>query len=131
MLIKVSEAENEILDWMVELANGTHWSPNGYFVFERPTGTEYFDKRPEWNYSTDWSKAGPIIEREMIATSRGGSYSENFWCASRGFSDDRIYGPTPLVAAMRCYAVHKLGSEIDVPDEVLQNPNANAPRQRG
>ena len=69
-------------------------------------------------YSTDWLVGGPIIEREMIATSRGGSYAENFWMASRGFSNERIYGPTPLIAAMRCYVASKLGDEVGVPEGV-------------
>ena len=63
-------------------------------------------------YSTDWAFGGPIIEHEMIATSRGGSYEEHFWMASLGFSEKRIYGPTPLVAAMRCYVASVLGEEV-------------------
>jgi hypothetical protein len=27
-------------------------------------------------------------------------------------------GPTPLVAAMRCYVASKLGDEVEVPDEL-------------
>lgn len=33
---------------------------------------------------------------------------------------DCMYGPTPLIAAMRCYVASKLGQEIDVPDELLK-----------
>ena len=29
-------------------------------------------------------------------------------------------GPTPLVAAMRCYVASKLGDEVEVPDELLE-----------
>jgi len=32
---------------------------------------------------------------------------------------DVFYGPTPLVAAMRCFVTSKLGAEVDVPDELL------------
>jgi len=28
------------------------------------------------------------------------------------------YGPTPLIAAMRCYVASKMGDEIDVPTEL-------------
>ena len=28
------------------------------------------------------------------------------------------HGPTPLIAAMRCYVASKLGDEVDVPDEL-------------
>jgi hypothetical protein len=27
-------------------------------------------------------------------------------------------GPTPLIAAMRCYVASKLGDEIDIPEEL-------------
>lgn len=27
------------------------------------------------------------------------------------------YGPTPLIAAMRCYVASKLGEEVEIPDE--------------
>mgnify|MGYP003443521145 FL=1 len=29
-------------------------------------------------------------------------------------------GPTPLVAAMRCYVASKLGDEVDVPEELMK-----------
>ncbi len=28
-------------------------------------------------------------------------------------------GPTPLIAAMRCYVASKLGDEVDIPEELL------------
>ena len=28
------------------------------------------------------------------------------------------YGPTPLIAAMRCYVASKVGDEVDIPDEL-------------
>jgi hypothetical protein len=28
------------------------------------------------------------------------------------------YGPTPLIAAMRCYVASKMGDEIELPEEV-------------
>lgn len=33
--------------------------------------------------------------------------------------DDCIYGPTPLIAAMRCYVASKLGEEMEIPEELL------------
>jgi hypothetical protein len=29
-------------------------------------------------------------------------------------------GPTPLIAAMRCYVASKMGDEVDVPDELVK-----------
>ena len=31
---------------------------------------------------------------------------------------DGYYGPTPLIAAMRCYVASKLGAEVDVPEGI-------------
>ena len=28
------------------------------------------------------------------------------------------FGPTPLIAAMRCYVSGKLGDEVDIPEEL-------------
>lgn len=35
------------------------------------------------------------------------------------------YGPTPLVAAMRCFVISVSGHTIDVPTSVLANPCYN------
>jgi hypothetical protein len=129
--MKTSELTDAALDWAVEIAKGTHWSPNGYFVFKRPTGTEYVDKNAEWRYSTDWSQGGPIIEREELSVepqyTAGGlecwvAYGHNLRYDDHGNyiqgSDNRQYAPTPLIAAMRCYVASKLGDEVEVPDEM-------------
>lgn len=116
-LIKVSEATNTQLDWMVERAKGTHWSLNGYFVYKFPTGTERFDKQPGASYSTEWAQGGPIIERERLnLLDRGSDYSASY---SRGQkAGQRWVGPTPLIAAMRCFVTSKLGDEVEVPEEL-------------
>ena len=59
-------------------------------------------------YSTDWAQAGPIIERERIAI---GPYGDD-WYAQSSAILDTYYGPTPLVAAMRCYVASRLGDEV-------------------
>ena len=65
----------------------------------------------------NWAQGGPIIERELIETTRGGAYAEHFWKATR--NSIIAYGPTPLIAAMRCYVASKLGDEIELPTELL------------
>lgn len=44
------------------------------------------------------------------------------WLATKNFSDPlgRYYGPTPQIAALRCYVGSRLGAEIDVPDDVME-----------
>ena len=63
--------------------------------------------------STNWAHGGPIIEREeicVLAPVRG------LW---RGRKEGRTqYGPTPLIAAMRCYVASKLSDEVEIPEEL-------------
>lgn len=70
------------------------------------------------NYSTDWSIGGPIIEREKINLTCEPSmvYDDTCrWKALCAMSDnEHIYGPTPLIAAMRCYVASKLGDENEI-----------------
>jgi hypothetical protein len=87
------------------------------------------DLVPEGSYrpSTDWSQGGPIIEREGISTVR--DEGDDYWqavtdaCSSSMFGPglsgyNYEQGPTPLIAAMRCYVASKLGAEIDLPKEL-------------
>jgi len=98
MLEKTNELTGAALDWAVA-------------VCEYGYGADYKTNR----YSTDWSLGGPVIERELIEIVRGGAYAENFWKATRNSST--VYGPTPLVAAMRCYVASKMGDEVELPKE--------------
>lgn len=44
------------------------------------------------------------------------------------------YGTTPLIAAMRCFVTHKLGGEVNVPDELVNvedEASCRSPRERG
>lgn len=34
-------------------------------------------------------------------------------------AEDNIQGPTPLIAAMRCYVNRKLGATVDIPEELI------------
>jgi len=76
--------------------------------------------------STDWSEGGRIIERHEIGTRRNAPCSQGReWEASpsitaKGAGGRFGYGPTPLIAAMRCFVASQLGDEIDVPDVLLE-----------
>ena len=75
-----------------------------------------------WQPSTDWAQAGPIIELEIASLRLSNNLG---WAACRpyNFEEDKpeqyVYGPTPLIAAMRCYVISQFGEEIDVPDEII------------
>lgn len=107
--MKTSKLTGAALDWAVAKAIGEY----------RPVSVP--------QYSTDWAQGGPIIEREKIDLfTEKQTYPES-WCASvaRYQNGQRLagwrlhqYGPTPLIAAMRCYVASKLGDEVEIPDEV-------------
>ncbi len=72
-------------------------------------------------YSTDWSHGGPIIEREGISVDRmGGAWTADISDSVGGYIEHTESGPTPLIAAMRCYVASKLGDEVEIPEELTQ-----------
>ena len=80
--------------------------------------------------STNWAVGGPIIEREQIALQYypdGGHENGGEWLAQgigdeadeEGFDDIVVQsGPTPLIAAMRCFVASKLGEEVEISEEL-------------
>ena len=70
-----------------------------------------------WRFDEDWSVGGPLIEREWIEL---GAYHDQWRAVFHG-EGGSIYqdGPTPLIAAMRCYVAATLGDEVDVPEGLL------------
>jgi hypothetical protein len=123
MKIKTSELIDSALDWAVWTASG------GAAAYPKTASGKAFLKlwlRNSAKYihpSTDWSQGGPIIEREGLTIGKVVS-SHNEWSAE-SFQDDGIrvrhlrYGPTPLIAAMRCYCASRLGEEAEVPEELV------------
>ena len=134
MKMKTSELTGAMLDRAVATAmgypNGMHQSMLGHEVGNWGKCTP-----KKWKPSTDWAQGGPIIEREKInlLAINGGDWAaqagDDFFCStSYNYTgdpeicfaeDDCILGPTPLIAAMRCYVASKLGDEIEVPDELV------------
>lgn len=70
--------------------------------------------------STDWAQGGPIIEQSCIITShnRGYDFDQPWRCALSIDPYNLFEGPTPLIAAMRCYVASKLGDDIEIPEEL-------------
>jgi hypothetical protein len=72
--------------------------------------------------SKDWKQGGPIIEREHICLDKFDNYNSIAFqrestCPTTGRAFIMI-GPTPLIAAMRCFVASKLGDEVDIPEEL-------------
>ena len=79
-------------------------------------------ERQEWiayQPSSNWTQGGPIIERERIELKIPEAKEFGQWIALiTDASGDYIHrsGPTPLIAAMRCFVENRLGSEVEIPD---------------
>lgn len=76
----------------------------------------------EYDPTTNWAQGGPIIEREgmgvwMYEWNEEGEPEVGWYTEDKDGNHVRT-GPTPLIAAMRCYVASKLGDEVDVPEEL-------------
>lgn len=73
-----------------------------------------------WEPSADWSQGGPIIEREGIAVRKSFTDERNEWTSHIWTDNKTVFesGPTPLIAAMRCYVASVMGDEVEVPEEL-------------
>jgi hypothetical protein len=118
MKIKTSELTGTALDWAVALIEYPDWKAQGYL--ECYPHDLCFDGGETYSPCTDWAQAGPIIEREGIELLKIQKLDGAFeWAAASTYCcEPYIHGPTPLIAAMRCYVASKLDDEVEIPDEV-------------
>lgn len=128
MKILVSEATPLQLDWLVagcEVVPVALYSVGKMYLIDTP----WKDKsRVKWiaEYSptSNWAQGGPIIEREKLCVGTRHTNAEIHWdddivCWARTPIGGYLsYGPTPLIAAVRCYVASKLGNEVEIPDDI-------------
>jgi hypothetical protein len=109
--MKTSELTGAALDWAVAKCEGPNSVAACYYDEDDLPMCRDEAPHMEWRPSTDWAQGGPIIEREGLSITQ----QVGRWAAQ---TDDDLfaYGPTPLVAAMRCYVASKLGDEVNVPE---------------
>ena len=104
--MKTSELTGAALDWAVQQCEGTRKDIDFAWWTE------------DYTPSTNWAQGGPIIEREAIQLTPD-EYTGTWTAYTTMESEPYEYtGPTPLIAAMRCYAASKLGDNIDIPAEL-------------
>ena len=124
--METSQLTGMALDWAVAKAQGAKGVRlHTYRCFEPLPPVWVVDWEFDWielssiSYSTDWAHGGPIIEREGITV---GPWDTSPFMAHRGAystvcsRNTRMVGPTPLIAAMRCFVASKLGDAVDVPN---------------
>lgn len=122
--IKVADATNTQLDWLVAKCEGAKsiaFNGEYWIVTDTDGGWEYLGNL---NYTTSPDLMWPIIERKEIGTRRNVPCSKGReWEASpsptaKGAGGVWGYGSTGLIAAARCYVASKLGETVEVPEEL-------------
>lgn len=122
MKLQTKNLTGAALDWCVARCEGYEAEPQSDegFWLEHATATPTY--LHNYTPSTNWAQGGPLIQQEQINI-----ITKNFledvarkWMAYR--EGDAVgvaqFGPTPLIAAMRCYVASKLGAEVEVPNEL-------------
>jgi hypothetical protein len=105
--IKTNELKGSALDWVVAKCEEPDLTLAGF--------TDVWE-RYDHAFSLNWSKGGEIIERECIDLKYLGNNHWDAHCQNANFYES---GSTPLVAAMRCYVASKLGDEVEIPEEII------------
>jgi hypothetical protein len=112
MKLKTSKAKDQVLNYLVAKCEGLV-NEDGLDVG--------FIRDGVFTPSIDWAQGGPIIEREWLDVTPWPNESDEdlrWQCKQHDSIDCVAFGPTPLIAAMRCYVASKLGDEVEVPDEL-------------
>jgi len=127
--VKTAELEGKALDWAVAMSEG---ATNFYFDTvscwwftldgrDRVLSSGWSEKQ---NYcpSTDWRYGGPLIDKykvDLFPTDPVMPKAVITPDLSEPHFYFRQFGPTPLIAAMRCLCAAKLGDTVMVPKELL------------
>lgn len=127
--VKTNELTGAALDWAVAQCEQLECEAFNGNVFLAPKhAVRSGNAMRIWRPSANWSHGGPIIEREIGNLWKGNKLNPqepDVWTAAaylKATDGTLLYyesGPTPLVAAMRCYVASKLGDEVDVPEVLL------------
>lgn len=138
MKIKTANLTDTALNWAVAKCEGVTVAK-----FPESPSLFYGEGLRRFEPDTNWSQGGPIIQREMVSLDWA---ARMVWNARIYVPDEEPWqadGPTPLIAAMRCFVAMRLGDEVDVPDKMVPRPQADrqasvedearrpSPRERG
>lgn len=115
------------LDWAVAKATGYTPSLVDYgtvIPWRKKILVSVRERRGPYQPSVMWDHGGPLIYAMQISTEFSheedwhatiGCTPHDFLMWDQPYNSDAAYaeGPTPLIAAMRCFVIHRLGQEID------------------
>lgn len=140
--MKTSELTGVALDWAVAKAlgfkdkqfhfvRGYHSTRKRHIITQVMVSLSFRQGSYDFSPHDSWADGGPIIEREDLCTWISAEPEKGKWAAAnRAWMDlpvdseefhnlpDPWHGPTPLIAAMRCFVASKLGDEVELPEEL-------------
>ena len=122
MTVKTSELSGMALCYAVCMIEMPHLVWNKTIGIHHASDQIVVPELPEpkcYSPFTGWAMFGPIIERERISVVDVDGY--DFWKADKLNKEATpviSYGPTPLIAAMRCFCASRLGDEVEIPEEL-------------
>ena len=122
--VQTAELTGAALDWAVAVCKNLEIHPPQKDMKIAVRNVEW---EPWWVFTptSNWAQGGPIIERGEIGIKRrspcmkGEEWEASPSITAKGAGGRWGVGPTPLVAAMRCYVISKMGEAIDLPNELL------------
>lgn len=85
---------------------------------------------------TEWTQGGKLVDDEDIDLDSNSARAPHVRCraimtskikSTFGFERVDAFGPTKLIAAMRCLIIAAVGKEIDIPDELVDEKLLSAP----
>ena len=122
MKIKAQDLSGEALNYAATLAD----KGNAHLIRDYAGALHTYYRHEQHGITVytnhlNWSDAGPIIERERIELKIPEAKEFGQWMALiTDASGDYIHrsGPTPLIAAMRCFIQSRLGDEVEIPEEL-------------
>ena len=118
MKIKTSELQGQAFDWVVTTLEKPEACKYGIEDWREQRKYTVVNGEYVYRWHQSWAQGGPIIEREEIflAKSIFGGWTGSIYTQDDGVRCILHDGPTPLIAAMRCYVASKLGDEVEVPE---------------
>lgn len=116
--VQVSGLVGPALDWAVAKVEGVEYRHKGIKCRTLITRRQWHHyTKPNFTPSTDWSQAGPLIEKHGICI--------DFRTRSRrwgAYCDSLVnMGDTPLIAICRAIVLTHLGDVVSVPAELVEN----------
>jgi hypothetical protein len=111
MKVKASELTDLALDWAVTLIENPRACEYGVEDWRGQRRQTVKNGEYVYRWHQSWAQGGPIIEKERISV----------FVLGDGWASGFQSGPTALIAAMRCHIAFKLGDEVEIPDELINN----------